>query len=172
MHWGVRRYQNEDGTLTSAGRKHYKTGKKIKLYANRKGRQVSDFSKAKYKQASGFVKRKTSPIKSKYNEIKGKNNVTKTVADHTEFIIGRNKEKISKRASGVRFVGKHATKRAIKLVKRSPAKKVVGAATSVGKHLTKRVIKLISRSPAAKIARKGVKTYNKAHVKYNKKHGK
>ena len=24
MHWGVRRYQNEDGTLTPAGRKHYR----------------------------------------------------------------------------------------------------------------------------------------------------
>lgn len=27
MHWGVRRYQNEDGTLTSAGKKHYSKGK-------------------------------------------------------------------------------------------------------------------------------------------------
>lgn len=27
MKWGVRRYQNEDGSLTSAGRKHYKYGK-------------------------------------------------------------------------------------------------------------------------------------------------
>ena len=26
MKWGVRRYQNKDGTLTAAGRKHYGDG--------------------------------------------------------------------------------------------------------------------------------------------------
>ena len=26
MHWGVRRYQNSDGSLTSEGKAHYKTG--------------------------------------------------------------------------------------------------------------------------------------------------
>lgn len=26
MHWGIRRYQNKDGSLTSAGKAHYKTG--------------------------------------------------------------------------------------------------------------------------------------------------
>lgn len=29
QHWGVRRFQNEDGSLTSAGRKRYKVGDKM-----------------------------------------------------------------------------------------------------------------------------------------------
>lgn len=30
MHWGVRRYQNPDGSLTAAGKKHYEMGEKRK----------------------------------------------------------------------------------------------------------------------------------------------
>lgn len=29
MHWGVRRYQNEDGTLTEAGKKRYETAERV-----------------------------------------------------------------------------------------------------------------------------------------------
>ena len=37
MHWGIRRYQNEDGTLTPAGKKRYKEAKKdAKEYARAK----------------------------------------------------------------------------------------------------------------------------------------
>lgn len=39
MKWGVRRYQNKDGTLTDAGKKRY----------NRDTRDLSDSKKAKYK---------------------------------------------------------------------------------------------------------------------------
>ena len=31
MHWGVRRFQQADGTLTSAGKKRYSTDRKTKL---------------------------------------------------------------------------------------------------------------------------------------------
>lgn len=31
MHWGVRRFQNDDGTLTSAGKKRYSTDRKTRL---------------------------------------------------------------------------------------------------------------------------------------------
>ena len=37
MHWGIRRYQNPDGTLTSAGRKHYEKIASNKRVANTKG---------------------------------------------------------------------------------------------------------------------------------------
>lgn len=33
MKWGVRRYQNSDGTLTAAGKKHYDTGETKKIVA-------------------------------------------------------------------------------------------------------------------------------------------
>lgn len=47
MKWGVRRYQNSDGTLTSAGRKRYKNswGSSAAIeYPKKKTRKVSDMS--------------------------------------------------------------------------------------------------------------------------------
>ena len=41
MKWGVRRYQNEDGSLTSAGRTHYGIGDKLKDYARSATRSAS-----------------------------------------------------------------------------------------------------------------------------------
>jgi len=40
--WGIRRYQNEDGTLTNAGRRRYQEGKLHKNYENR----LNDLDKA------------------------------------------------------------------------------------------------------------------------------
>lgn len=43
MKWGVRRYQNEDGTLTAAGKKRYDTGTAgdMKAFAKEKGMDTS-----------------------------------------------------------------------------------------------------------------------------------
>lgn len=39
MKWGVRRYQNKDGTLTDAGKKRYKANKSDKVTFDKKGAQ-------------------------------------------------------------------------------------------------------------------------------------
>ena len=36
MKWGIRRYQNEDGTLTAAGKKHYSDYKKSNELSKKK----------------------------------------------------------------------------------------------------------------------------------------
>lgn len=55
--WGVRRYQNSDGSLTSAGRKHYSTGdssesdtRKMKATGEPRKMQLTDEQKAKVKK--------------------------------------------------------------------------------------------------------------------------
>lgn len=49
MKWGVRRYQNRDGTLTPAGRKHYGEGNagddaKIEYAPKRSGKRAEDYT--------------------------------------------------------------------------------------------------------------------------------
>ena len=41
MRWGVRRYQNKDGSLTAAGKKRVSLGEKIKTYRVRKKRKAA-----------------------------------------------------------------------------------------------------------------------------------
>ena len=36
MHWGIRRYQNSDGTLTSAGKHRYSTDKGTSIFSRKK----------------------------------------------------------------------------------------------------------------------------------------
>lgn len=44
MHWGIRRYQNPDGTLTAAGKKRYDHRMlKVKMYENAKNTAVSGY---------------------------------------------------------------------------------------------------------------------------------
>ena len=44
MHWGVRRYQNPDGTLTAAGKKRYdQKMSKVKMYENAKNTAASGY---------------------------------------------------------------------------------------------------------------------------------
>lgn len=66
MHWGIRRYQNEDGTLTEAGKKrYYVRGKEGQLSKRGQKRLVKEYSKdrildiggKKHREAVGkFVK--------------------------------------------------------------------------------------------------------------------
>ena len=50
MKWGVRRYQNKDGTLTAAGRKHYGDGnsgedaEQVEYAPKRSGKKAEDYS--------------------------------------------------------------------------------------------------------------------------------
>lgn len=62
MKWGVRRYQNPDGSLTPAGRKHYGSGKsigqRIKAYKTKKQRQ-KNLEKAREARAAKVEEKKT-----------------------------------------------------------------------------------------------------------------
>lgn len=56
MKWGVRRYQNADGSLTAAGRKRYEKGvrKATKEYERVQNRERSAAEKETYKRAPKF----------------------------------------------------------------------------------------------------------------------
>ena len=82
MKWGVRRYQNPDGTLTAAGRKRYRVGEDGKIFTS-KGyqRTLND-----YDQAMAYHKRdyneqsaKSARYLKKYNKLvsKGKGDTDK-----------------------------------------------------------------------------------------------
>ena len=60
--WGIRRFQNDDGTLTSAGRKRYGVGKErtAKQYQN----QLNDLD-----QAMAYSKRDYQEVKSKQDRL-------------------------------------------------------------------------------------------------------
>lgn len=50
MKWGVRRYQNEDGTLTDAGKKHYGTSHQVSRLEKRSDKLTEKYRKAYHKQ--------------------------------------------------------------------------------------------------------------------------
>lgn len=50
MKWGVRRYQNPDGSLTPAGKKRYSTGDRRKESANKKKEAAEKKAQAKYEK--------------------------------------------------------------------------------------------------------------------------
>lgn len=54
MRWGVRRYQNSDGSLTTAGRNRYSTGKHHSIFTRKK-----TTSKVKTKPAEEKLKQKS-----------------------------------------------------------------------------------------------------------------
>lgn len=61
MHWGVRRYQNSDGSLTPEGRRHWGIGDKIRS--------------AKSNIEKGIKQRKQAALRSKKNAIMARGNV-------------------------------------------------------------------------------------------------
>ncbi len=73
--WGVRRYQNPDGSLTTAGKLHYaKTSARAVGYLTGVGaaNYAKDYYKALYKKANKEAKR-TSSSKEEYRALKSKN---------------------------------------------------------------------------------------------------
>ena len=57
MKWGVRRYQNKDGTLTSAGKR--KAEKMKKEYSNLTGKQLRQLPSKKTSSETPSTKKKT-----------------------------------------------------------------------------------------------------------------
>lgn len=62
MHWGVRRYQNEDGTLTEAGKKHY-----AKLDDRWADRNADKIQRKAYKKSQREMKRIEKKLRKEYD---------------------------------------------------------------------------------------------------------
>lgn len=52
MHWGIRRYQNPDGTLTAAGKKRYRTDEDLNKYGKTRKEVINRLDKAAEKLIS------------------------------------------------------------------------------------------------------------------------
>ena len=52
MHWGIRRFQNEDGTLTAAGKKRYRTDEDVNKYGKTRKEVIDRLNKGAEKLAS------------------------------------------------------------------------------------------------------------------------
>ena len=123
MKWGVRRYQNKDGTLTSAGKRRYATGKaeppahEDYLRARAKTpREMSD------KELSDAVLRLTREVS--YNRL---------VANSTAVSTGRRKaEQLVKDATTVAGIAGGLVAIATNYEKLG---KIIGKSMYVGKHL-------------------------------------
>lgn len=63
MHWGIRRYQNKDGTLTAAGKKHYSTGGKSDGRAGVSREDVKKMSDAELDRAINRLKKEAEYMK-------------------------------------------------------------------------------------------------------------
>ena len=118
MKWGVRRYQNVDGSLTAAGRKRY-SGKTAphedytKAHSKKSVNQMSD------KELQDRVKRLN--MEQQYNKMnpsdiqRGKNGVNKLLkgfgglaaTTSTILTIYNNSDKIKKLVDSYRYIPKH-----------------------------------------------------------------
>lgn len=85
MKWGVRRYQNEDGSLTDAGKKRYARD------AKEKGFKDQDESGTYYKTANKKGKKETLDVDAE-RYVKEDMTRTKRLADETSGLTGRLKQ--------------------------------------------------------------------------------
>jgi len=80
MHWGVRRFQNADGTLTSAGRQRYDTGyakspRKIAKEQKKYDKQYKKNYAQAYNRAASYLNQNMDSINKKWEkEFKGYSN--------------------------------------------------------------------------------------------------
>lgn len=83
MRWGVRRYQNEDGSLTDAGRKHYNVGK-----AKVAGKQYPSYDEmqqvVKQKGMEKAYDKAIAPDNSKINQAKNVADQTRNLANKAQ----------------------------------------------------------------------------------------
>lgn len=77
MKWGVRRYQNKDGTLTAAGRKHYGDGNagedaepKVEYAPKRSGRKAEDYSDEELRARINRLQ-----MEKQYRDLQGQTNI-------------------------------------------------------------------------------------------------
>lgn len=97
MHWGVRRYQNDDGTLTDAGKAHY--GGQIRKIRVKNTKLESKYTKTHNKASKYFLKSAKAESKGKsekYMKYKMKSAKLESDASKINVKISKNKQKIQK----------------------------------------------------------------------------
>lgn len=112
MRWGVRRYQNKDGSLTANGKKHRSLGQVVKDYRTKKKRKAAlekaRQTKAANKEAAEKRKKaiesgRLSPKKMTDQELKTRMERLRLEQDYTDLI---NKTSKSATTRGKHFVDK------------------------------------------------------------------
>ena len=86
--WGVRRFQNPDGTLTPEGRKRYGVGQDCKM--SKEGRKIYEQDKKHYSKMSKYIDDEgnlTSAGQARYDKIQ--NEVNEAANSVAKIEIGR-----------------------------------------------------------------------------------
>ena len=114
MHWGERKYQNKDGSLTEEGRKHYGVGparefaKKIGATAKKASETISTAARKTFKPteadmneklAKAYEKKRIQDKKNQLRELQGKNKRIKDMSSQEvwEEIQARNNQRTLER---------------------------------------------------------------------------
>lgn len=85
MKWGVRRYQNADGTLTPKGKKKYYTNGGL----NEKGKKVNAKARARYESYKGAVEYALNRVNPKFKSEVKKNHELGSAGQSEYFKIAR-----------------------------------------------------------------------------------
>lgn len=91
MHWGIRRYQNPDGTLTEAGKRHYD-----KLDTRWASKNYNKVTKRAYKQSRKELKNYTKEL-DKYMNVKNPSGTLNKqyINKYNKFMASAMTEKVS-----------------------------------------------------------------------------
>lgn len=132
MHWGIRRFQNEDGSLTNAGRKRYGASEeatnKVKVAQEDYNKALKKYWNANYDELDGARKefnaasRKLTWAKEDYRDdiIQNKISGQQKISKHREKLINQYKEK-----------GMNDDEAAIAAYKRDRTEKILAATAAV-----------------------------------------
>ena len=105
MKWGIRRYQNEDGSYTSAGKEHRKTlGQHVREYSLKSTKRAIDRSRSNIRYYDAWTQEydnQASKYKAQRSEAKGRREMAKANAEKhenslTSKLIGPNTAKLKK----------------------------------------------------------------------------
>lgn len=136
MKWGVRRYQNKDGSLTNAGAKRYNSGKSIgerfKEYKTAKTRQ-KNLKKARAVQVQRKKESEKRQKLIKDGKIKTKDMTNEELANHITRLEQERRLKQLQQETAVYSKGQ-------KFVKTMMDKVVTPAATSAGEQFLRRYL--------------------------------
>ena len=100
MKWGVRRYQNKDGTLTAAGKKHYagdgnagsEDEPKVEYAPKRSGRNAEDYSDDELRSRINRLQ-----MEKQYRDLQGQTNIR---ADDPNKELKAEKERLQLQKDG------------------------------------------------------------------------
>ena len=100
MKWGIRRYQNPDGSLTAEGIQRYGSKKGLKKYIRSEIKRQKDLADAgmKFQGAVDYASRKTAKTKEKYMKTGKTKHLSDYLAARDNESIQRAKLNISKKA--------------------------------------------------------------------------